>query len=215
MNILLIHSAYGLRPAVHHMAKTFRDAGHSVSVPDLFSGAIASDLREARRLRERWSMEELERRARSAIPNDQRLVVCGLSMGAALAVGLAVDRALPIAGLLLFHGTKLPRGRAALRIPVQVHVAVSDPFEPRTQVAAWAAHMIRRGADLSVVFHDSGGHLFTDAGLPDYSETATSRALDRARSFLEDLDTAASRYESPSVAISLPPYSTPAARSSR
>lgn len=187
MNILLIHSAFGLRPAVHDMAGAFRAAGHSVEVPDLFGGATANDLTGALRLRERWSLEDLEGRLRGQMLNDQRLVVCGLSMGAALAVRLA-DGSPRIAGLLLFHGTKLPEGRAALRLPVQAHLAMRDPFEPRNQVAAWAAHMIRRGADLSVYFYQRSGHLFTDAGLPDHSSTATSLALHRARSFLQDLD---------------------------
>ena len=38
MNIMLFHSTYGLRPAVHRAADRLRAAGHEVWTPDLFEG---------------------------------------------------------------------------------------------------------------------------------------------------------------------------------
>ncbi|MBB5933498.1 dienelactone hydrolase [Streptomyces zagrosensis] len=36
--IVLFHSAYGLRPAVHTAAERLRAAGHEVHLPDLYEG---------------------------------------------------------------------------------------------------------------------------------------------------------------------------------
>lgn len=42
--IVLFHSAYGLRPAVHAAAERLRGAGHTVHTPDLFDGRTFDDI---------------------------------------------------------------------------------------------------------------------------------------------------------------------------
>ena len=46
MNIMLFHSTYGLRPAVHAAAARLRAAGHEVYVPDLFDGRTFETVEE-------------------------------------------------------------------------------------------------------------------------------------------------------------------------
>ena len=45
-HIVLFHSALGLRPAVHRFADALRAAGHQVTTPDLFDGAVFDRLDE-------------------------------------------------------------------------------------------------------------------------------------------------------------------------
>ncbi|MEU9773271.1 dienelactone hydrolase family protein [Streptomyces sp. NPDC047968] len=189
MNILLLHSTYGLRPAVHAAADRLRAAGHEVRVPDLFDGQTAESTEEGRALMEGIGRDELLRRAAlAAAPlSEAGLVYAGFSLGAALAqdVALADEKA---RGLLLLHGTSdVPGTVAPEDLPVQLHLAEPDPFESEDWLNAWYLRMLRAGADVEVHRHPGAGHLFTDQGLDDWDEEAAERTWRVALGFLGTL----------------------------
>ncbi|MFF3287537.1 dienelactone hydrolase family protein [Streptomyces sp. NPDC003023] len=189
MNIILFHSTFGLRPAVHAAADRLRAAGHEVRVPDLFEGQTAETVEEGRELRETIGTDELLRRAiRAAAPySDQGLVYAGFSLGGALAQNLALadEKA---RGLLLLHGTSdIAEGVRVDDLPVQLHVASPDPFEPDDWLNAWYLRMQRAGADVEVHRHPGAGHLYTDPELPDYDEEAAEQTWRTVLGFLESL----------------------------
>ena len=104
MNIMLFHSAYGLRPAVHAAADRLRGAGHEVIVPDLFEGRTAETV-EAGMGSDEFGNDELLRRAcwpRRPTPSAAclRRLVPGRLLAQTLALGDERAR-----GLLLLHGT--------------------------------------------------------------------------------------------------------------
>ncbi|MFI8187973.1 dienelactone hydrolase family protein [Streptomyces sp. NPDC085946] len=189
MNIVLFHSTYGLRPAVRQAADRLRDAGHQVWTPDLFGGRVADEVEEGRRIKDEIGKEELLKRAvLAAAPYSERgLVYAGFSLGAAVAQTLALgdDKA---RGLLLLHGTSdlAPETRAD-GLPVQLHVAEPDPFEPDDWLSAWYLQMSRAGADVEIYRYAGAGHLYTDPGLPDYDEEAAEATWRVALGFLETL----------------------------
>lgn len=45
--VVVYHSAYGLRPAVIDFAEQLRAAGHLVHTPDLYDGEVFSDRNDA------------------------------------------------------------------------------------------------------------------------------------------------------------------------
>jgi len=190
MDIMLFHSTYGLRPAVHSAADRLRAAGHQVWTPDLFDGRTFDSVEESQAYREELGKEGLLKRAvLAAAPYSERgLVYAGLSLGAATAQTLALGDA-RARGLLLLHGTSdLAPNAAVDDLPVQLHVAEPDPFEPDDWLSAWYLQMRRAGADVEVYRYAGAGHLYTDPGLPDYDEEAAEATWRVALGFLEALE---------------------------
>ncbi|MEU1288580.1 dienelactone hydrolase family protein [Kitasatospora sp. NPDC005856] len=188
--IVLFHSAYGLRPAVRAAAERLRAAGHAVHTPDLFDGRTFESVEEAQEFQEELGgRDELLRRAvtASAPISEGGLVYAGFSLGGAVAQNLALadEKA---RGLLLLHGTSDLREDAATEIPVQLHIAEPDPFEPEDWLNAWYLRMRRAGAEVEVHRYRGAGHLFTDPELPDYDEEAAERAWAASLDFLAELD---------------------------
>ncbi|MFP1623867.1 dienelactone hydrolase family protein [Streptomyces sp. 5K101] len=189
MNIILFHSTFGGRAAVHAAADRLRAAGHEVRVPDLFDGQTAETVEEARELKERIGTDELLRRAiHAAAPHsDQGLVYAGFSLGGAIAQNLALGDE-KARGLLLLHGTSdIAEGASADGLPVQLHVADPDCFEPDDWLNTWYLGMRRAGADVEVHRYAGAGHLYTDPDLPDYDEEAAERTWRTALGFLDSL----------------------------
>ncbi|MGK4583785.1 dienelactone hydrolase family protein [Kitasatospora sp. HPMI-4] len=193
--IVLIHSAYGLRPAVSAAAERLRAAGHVVHTPDLYEGRVFEDVEAGMAYRDEVTNDELLRRAIKAVApllsagagTEQGLVYAGFSLGGALAQNLALadERA---RGLLLLHGTSDIREDARTGIPVQLHVAEPDPFEPEDWLNTWYLLMTRAGADVEVHRYHGAGHLYTDPELPDYDAEAAELTWAAALDFLAELD---------------------------
>ncbi|MFI0978749.1 dienelactone hydrolase family protein [Streptomyces sp. NPDC021093] len=189
MDIILFHSVYGLRPAVHAAAERLRAAGHQVHVPDLYEGQTAGTAEEGQALLDRIGREELLRRAvvAAAPHSDKGLVYAGFSWGGAVAQNLALGDE-KARGLLLLHGTSdIAEDAAVDELPVQLHVADPDPFESGDWLNTWYLQMQRAGADVEIYRYPGAGHLYTDPELPDYDETAAEQTWKVAVGFLATL----------------------------
>lgn len=187
--IALFHSAYGLRPAVHQAADRLRRAGHEVHVPDLYEGRTADTVEDGSEIKDSIGRDELLKRAVTATAqlSETGLVYAGLSLGGAIAQNLALGDT-RARGLLLLHGTSDIADDAAVdELPVQLHVADPDPFEPHDWLSAWYLRMRRAGADVEVYRHRGAGHLYTDPDLPDYDAEAAEATWRVAIGFLDTL----------------------------
>ncbi|RII18309.1 Dienelactone hydrolase family protein [Streptomyces sp. YIM 130001] len=189
MNIILFHSAQGLGPAVHAAADRLRAAGHEVHVPDLYDGRTAETVEEGMRIKDEIGTDELLRRAVTAAApySNDGLVYAGFSLGGSLAQNLALadDKA---RGLLLLHGTSDIADDASVdELPVQLHVADPDPFEPDDWLNAWYLRMGRAGADVEVYRYRGAGHLYTHPELADYDAEAAEETWKQALGFLDSL----------------------------
>lgn len=189
MDIMLFHSAQGLRPAVHAAADRLRAAGHEVHVPDLYDGRTADTVEEGMKIKDEIGKDELLRRAvLAAAPYSERgLLYAGFSLGGSLAQNLALGDT-NARGLLLLHGTSdIADEASADDLPVQLHVADPDPFEPHDWLNAWYLRMRRAGADVEVFRYQGAGHLYTDPDLPDYDAEAAEETWRVALGFIESL----------------------------
>ncbi|WP_406149898.1 dienelactone hydrolase family protein [Streptomyces sp. NBC_01012] len=189
MNIMLFHSTYGPRPAVHAAAERLRAAGHEVRVPDLFDGHTFETVEDGMAFQQELGKDELLRRAvLAAAPySDQGLVYAGFSFGASVAQTLALGDA-KARGLLLIHGTSdIAENASVDELPVQLHVADPDPHESGDWLNSWYLQMQRTGADVEIYRYPGAGHLYTDPDLPDFDQASADLTWKVALGFLATL----------------------------
>ncbi|ARZ70578.1 dienelactone hydrolase [Streptomyces albireticuli] len=174
---------------MHAAAERLRAAGHEVHVPDLYEGRTADTVEDGMAIKDEIGHEELLRRAivAAAPLSDRGLVYAGFSLGGSVAQNLALGDE-KARGLLLLHGTSdLAEDAAVDELPVQLHVADPDPFEPHDWLNAWYLRMRRAGAEVEVHRYAGAGHLFTDPELADYDEEAAEAAWRVALAFLDEV----------------------------
>jgi dienelactone hydrolase len=187
VQVVLFHSAYGLRQAEADAAARLRAAGHSVITPDLYGGQIAGSLDDALALMDTVGWEVIcgrARRALDAVPGPA--VLAGFSMGAGV-IGSVWNQRRMAAGVVLLHGIAPIPGSARPGLPVQVHLAGDDPFAPRQAVAGWQAAAARMGLAAEVFFYPGAGHFYTDPCLADYHAESANVTWKRVTTFLSAL----------------------------
>ncbi|WP_405108238.1 dienelactone hydrolase family protein [Micromonospora sp. NBC_01405] len=183
--IALFHSVYGLRPAVLAAADRLRAAGHQVVTPDLYGEPAADTVEAGFALLDKIGKRTVLDRARAAVadlPPDT--VLAGFSFGVWVAAELLAERP-DAAALLLLHGIAGPPETVRPGLPVQLHLADPDEYEPQDEVDAWQRAMTAAGADLSVFRYPGPGHLFTDADVPDHDPAAAELTWERVLAFLD------------------------------
>jgi dienelactone hydrolase len=186
-DVVLFHSALGLRPAITTLAEVFRADGHTVTAPDLYDGRVFDDLDAGIAERDRIGVDALITRATAAIePLPAELTFVGLSMGTAPALLLGTTRP-GTRGVALIQGA-LPLGAIGVGswpdgIALQRHTSVDDPWHEQDAVdeltTAVPAALLDR--------HDYPGcdHLFLDDALPEYDADATIGLVTALRAWID------------------------------
>jgi dienelactone hydrolase len=170
--VILFHSVRGLRALERDAAERLRAAGHEVFTPDLYDGRVATSIEEGFALKDEIGWRSLCERAERAVADlPASAVLGGFSMGAAVAASLWAKRP-ETAGILFLHSIAEIPANARSGLPLQVHLADPDPFEPADEVAGWRAAAARSPIALEVFTYPGAGHLYTDATLPDYDAEA-------------------------------------------
>ncbi len=186
MFVALFHSMFGLRAVELAAAEQLRATGCQVVVPDLFDGAtVPGDIDAGFELMDQIGWDTIVDRARrglAGVPRDA--VLGGFSMGVGVIGELWPERAAAAAVFCLHAPTSVPDG-VRTGTPVQLHVAAGDQFAPADQIVAFRDSAVANAAAASVYEYRDAGHFFTDNSLPDYSETATTRAWKRVRCLLD------------------------------
>jgi dienelactone hydrolase len=187
-HVALFHSVYGRRPAVLTAVDRLTAAGHTVVAPDLYAGQLAATVDEGFALCGQIGWPAILRRARQALAQlPPRTVLAGLSMGSSVAAALLGERP-ESAGLLLLHNTGGGDGeKVRPGLPVQLHIAEPDTYQPAAEVMAWEQDMTEAGAAVRVFRYPAAGHLFTDQGTPDHDGPAADLAWQRSLDFLSGL----------------------------
>ena len=188
--IVVFHSALGLRPAIAPFADHLRDHGHLVHTPDLFAGNVFDDLEAGTAYRDQVGIPALLERAHTAIAGlPPQLVYLGFSMGTGPAQLLAATRpgargAVLIQGALELEALSLDSWPA--HVPIQLHVAADDPWFDRA-----SAHKVTEAIPAELLDHHeypTGAHLFADPDWHEHDPTATTEMLDAITTWLDNLD---------------------------
>src|ERR687889_771517 len=199
--VVLFHSALGLRPGVIAAAERLRVAGHTVHTPDYYDGEVFDDLDEGMRKEDALGYQEIARRASESVAGlPDGLVYAGFSLGAVHAEVLAASRPGAL-GAVLMHGAvtvealgeyfgveRWPEG-----VPVQVHYAADDPWvEAKEEVVPLGDAVRGAGAAFEAHTYPGSGHLFTDPDLPEYDRASSEAMWERVLTFLDQIDTPSS-----------------------
>lgn len=185
--VILFHSICGLRALERDAAARLRALGHDVIAPDLYEGQVAGSMDDGFALKDAIGWRTLCERAEAAIADQPASAVLGgFSFGAAIASHLWAKRP-ETSGVLLLHSIVEIPENARDGVPVQLHLADPDIYEPAEDVAAWRAAADRSPIALEAFTYPGVGHLYTDASLPDYDAEAASLTWGRVERFLGGL----------------------------
>lgn len=187
--VVVYHSAYGVRPAILEFADKPRAAGHRVHTPDLYDGEVFSDRNDAIRKIQEVGFDNLLERALAAVESlPQDLIYAGFSNGGACAELLAATR--PGArGAILIHAPLMVRDLGWTvwppNVPVQVHFADKDPIRNQAVIDALGVKVRQSGSNFEQFNYDAPGHLFADPAFPAYNASAAELMTARVLEFLE------------------------------
>ncbi len=185
VHVVLFHSILGLRPIERDLAREWEAAGHSVTLPDLYEGRTADSYDQGFALYREVGQSAVRARAAGALAAaPEEAVLSGVSMGAGRVSEHWGER--PVSrGALLIAGAGSWSPGLRVGLPVQVHIARPDPFDPEEVFEEWVA--TNPGAALELRRYDGVGHYFLDPALPDFNETAAREARAAMLAFLARL----------------------------
>lgn len=189
--VVLFHHVQGLTTGVLGFADSLRQLGHTVHTPVLFERQTFATIDDGMDHAQAVGFDVLVASgvdAASQLPAE--VVYAGLSLGVMPAQLLAQTR--PGArGALLLHGC-LPVSEFGPSwpdgVPVQVHAMDADPFfaEEGGDIDA-ARELVASTTGAELFLYPGDQHLFTDASLPAYDETAAALLIERVGAFLSKL----------------------------
>ncbi len=179
--VVVLHHALGLTPAIRGFADGLRDAGHTVHTPDLFDGrtfeSTEDGLAHSEGLGGPMAMVERGRAAVESLPSE--VVFVGFSLGVLPAQSLAQTRAGALGAVLCYSA--LPLGQWGDNWPatwpdgvrLQLHILDGDEdFEIAKGLAATVD-----GAELFV--YSGSDHYFAE-----HDADAAALLLERVLGFL-------------------------------
>jgi dienelactone hydrolase len=192
--IVLFHSALGMRPGVTVAADRLRAGGHRVHTPDLFPGEPPLEAYgpAAARLRA-VGPAALAERARAAVePIPHVLAYAGFSIGATLAALLAATRPGARAAILL-SGAPQPASIGLTRwpaaVPMQIHFMIRDHYRSSSAIDKLSRLVRASGSECETFDYPGAAHLFADPSLPSaYDPEAAELMWQRVLELLAGLD---------------------------
>jgi dienelactone hydrolase len=183
--LILFHHAQGLTEGVQAFAEQIRQAGHRITVPDLYGGATFASIEAGVAHAKSIGFGEITARGEAAAANlPANIVYAGFSLGAMPAQKLAQTRSGAL-GAILYHGV-VPSSEFSESWPagvgLQMHFAQNDPWsEEDIEVARDLSQTVPNG---ELHLYPGSSHLITDSSLAEYDAAATKIILERTLRFL-------------------------------
>ncbi len=181
-SIVLYHHACGRTPGVIAFGERLRSAGHTVTVPDLYDGALFDTIDAGVAHAEGIGLGEIADRgvaaAAEAAESGTALVAAGFSLGVLPAQKLA--QTVPgVGAVILYHGgvpasvfgDRWPEG-----IALQFHLSREDEWAEPDVVEALAGEV--PGSEL--FWYPGSEHLVTDSSRVEYHPESTELILERS-----------------------------------
>ena len=189
--VVVLHAWWGLNDDVLAFADRLADEGFAVLVPDMFDGAVATEIADAERLSAKGD-EGADKIAVAAVdalaeklPPDAPLAVLGFSFGAAYAIWAPSERQRLTATVVYngsYDGPFLARSKAALL----GHFAEHDDFEPDENIKALEDGLRDAGREVTIHRYPGTGHWFAEPSRDAYRADAAELAFQRTVAFLRE-----------------------------
>jgi carboxymethylenebutenolidase len=192
--VILLHAWWGLTPFFITLCRRLADAGFVALAPDLYHGATATTIAEAKQLRSLIDRNVVRQEMRAAVTYLQqhtavrgpRLGTIGFSLGAHWVLWLADQYPLTIDTVVLFYGTSGGRFRKT-QATFLGHFAEQDRWGASSQsVQALAERLRTAGRDITFHTYPNTEHWFAEEDRPDaYHPAAAQLAWERTNAFLQ------------------------------
>jgi dienelactone hydrolase len=188
MEIVVFHSALGLRPGLLQWVDRLRAAGNNVHAPDLYDGEVFDDAAGAITKIQEIGFDGILLRSQVAVAHlSQELVYIGFSNGGACAELLAATR-LGARGVVLI-GAPLPIRDLGWNVwpagvPVQIHFGETDSRRNERVIAEFASRVRKAGAVFEEHVYPTAMHHFADPYWADYDAPAAELMFQRVLAFL-------------------------------
>ncbi|MFD5270464.1 dienelactone hydrolase family protein [Streptomyces sp. NPDC058335] len=186
--VVVFHHGHGLTAGVRAFAEHWRQAGHTVHVPDLYEGQVFDSFEEGIGYAENAGFDTITERGTAAAEGlPAELVYVGFSLGVLPAQKLAQTRPGAKGALLLEACVPVSQFGDAWPqdVPVQIHGMDADPFFAGEGDVDAARAVVGAAADAELFLYPGDRHLFTDSSLPSYDEQATVQVNHRVLGFLD------------------------------
>jgi dienelactone hydrolase len=179
--IVVFHSALGLRPGLVAWAEALRDAGHTVHTPDFYDGEVFDDPASAARKIQDIGFDGMLQRSFDAVRElPDELIYAGFSNGGACAELLAATRpgakgAVLIGAPLMIKDLDWQVWPSS--VPVDVHFCQNDPRRNQPTVERFAGRVREAGAVFTEYLYPGACHHLADPARPGYDEDAAKAVL--------------------------------------
>lgn len=190
--VLLFHSALGIRAGITSLADALRAAGHDVTVIDQYDGRVFDTYPEAMAHVEALGMPTLMASALDAAREvDGDLVTIGWSNGAGMAQWVAANLPERTRGVVMGGGgldMKWLERDWPPSVQGQIHHTEGDPYVDEGSDEAVAHQAEAAGGRVEVFVYPGDGHLFTDPSLPqEYDEASARLCTERIVAFVDSV----------------------------
>lgn len=188
--VLVLHSWWGLTPAIKQTCNELADAGFTALAPDLF-GELARDAEHGEQLLAEADVDQLVMGVLScadALGNmpatpEGRIMVIGFSMGASLGLWLSEREPERVSAVVGYYGTQ-SIDFTETESAYQFHMAGDDPMVDEEELVLMQASIGLAGRPIELHTYDDVGHWFAEPDTPGYDPEAAAEAWARTLEFL-------------------------------
>lgn len=188
--VLVLHAWWGLNPFFKDFCDRLAEEGFVALAPDLYHGAVAATIDEAKRLRSKAKRDMLEKeipqalkqlRAQSGV---NKVGVVGFSMGAHWALRLVEQKSSSIAATVLFYGARGGK-YAGTKSAFLGHFAENDDWVAESGVKKLQKTLTAAGKEAAFHVYPGTTHWFFERDRAEaYNAKAAKLAWERTIEFL-------------------------------
>lgn len=177
--VLLLHSWWGLTPAIREWSQSLADAGSRVIVPDMFAGAIADRPRKAKTLLRKADTGLVHRCADELAAAGRPWAAVGFSMGAMQACRLAARGDSGPDQIVLFYSGTAPGGDVSRTRRAQLHYVRNDDWFTDQEIEETESGLRAAGVEVESYEYPGSKHWFAERNSPGFDEAAFKLSLTR------------------------------------
>jgi carboxymethylenebutenolidase len=188
--MLVLHAWWGLNPFLKGFCDRLAGEGFTVLAPDLYHGAVATTIEEAKKLRGKLKGETVEQEIPLAAGQLQALCsspaigLVGFSLGGYWGLWLAEQAASPVRAAVIFYGAR-QGDYTASPAAFQFHLAEHDDYVADSGVKKLRKSLAAAGKEAEFHTYAGTGHWFFESDRPDaFQPPAAELAWQRTVEFL-------------------------------